>query len=88
MEEKVLALEAAAEVSNEMAQTMMSRALSPSFNESDGVSDIELQFRMLESSDNVDKELEKLKAKVLPPASKKIAIAGKAPAKSFDHLSY
>jgi phage shock protein A len=56
MEEKVLALEAAAEVSNEMAKTMMGRSLPSS--KKDGASSIELQFRALESSDAVDKEME------------------------------
>jgi phage shock protein A len=87
MEEKVLALEAAAEISNEMAQTMMSRALAPSFTENDGASDIEMKFRMLESSNAVDRELEKLKAKMLPAASK-IDVEAKSPAKSFDYLSF
>jgi phage shock protein A len=92
MEEKVLALEAAAEVSNEMAKTMMSKALAPA-SKRDGASDIELQFRALESSASVDEELEKLKAKMLPPAvSKKIVVEGgnamKVPSKSFDYLSY
>mmetsp|Transcript_26922 Transcript_26922/g.44362 ORF Transcript_26922/g.44362 Transcript_26922/m.44362 type:complete len:319 (+) Transcript_26922:154-1110(+) len=92
MEEKVLALEAAAEVSNDMAKTMMSRALTPSFKEKDSTSDMELQFRMLESSDSVDKELEKLKANMLPPASpkKKIEVEGavaRSSAKGLDYLS-
>mmetsp|Transcript_21675 Transcript_21675/g.51190 ORF Transcript_21675/g.51190 Transcript_21675/m.51190 type:complete len:354 (+) Transcript_21675:789-1850(+) len=71
MEEKVMALEAAAEVSNEMARTTMSTARLPSSKrgKDDSTSDIELQFRMLEASDSVDKELQKLKSKMLPSAS-------------------
>merc|ERR1719161_2826052 len=62
MEQKVEALEAAAEVSADMAKNAWNRALAPSSSKK-GVSDIELQFRMLESSDRVEKELEKLKSK-------------------------
>jgi len=70
MEEKVLALEAAAEVSADMAQKNMYKALSPS-SKKDSASDIEMQFRMLEASDSVDKELELLREKILPPSSSK-----------------
>ncbi|KAL3922858.1 MAG: hypothetical protein SGARI_006353 [Bacillariaceae sp.] len=86
MEEKVLALEASAEVSNEMAKTMMGRSLPSS--KKDGASSVELQFRALESSDAVDKEMEKLKAKMLPASSKKIPVEerDKAAKKEFDYL--
>lgn len=66
MEEKVLALETAAEVSADMAKSSIYKSLSPS---KDSASDIEMQFRMLEASDSVENELEKLKAKALPPSS-------------------
>jgi len=69
MEEKVLTLEAAAEVSADMA------ALSPSSSHEDSASDIETQFRMLEASDSVDQELQKLKANVLPPSSSTKSVA-------------
>lgn len=90
MEEKVLAMEAAAEVSNEMAMTMMSRSLSSSSKGKDSYSSVEMQFRALESSDAVDKEMEKLKAKTLPSVSKKIPVGevSTSKAKSFDYLSY
>merc|ERR1712205_258597 len=74
MEDKVLALEAAAEVSAEMAKSTMNAALSSSSslssskNKGSASSDIELQFRMLEASDSVDKELKKLRANILPSA--------------------
>ena len=69
MEEKVMALEAAAEVSYEMGQVSMNKLLSPT-SSSKGVSeDVETQFRRLEASSAVDKELEKLKNAMLPPAS-------------------
>jgi phage shock protein A len=86
MEEKVLALEAAAEVSNEMAKTMMGRALPSS--KKGGTYSVELQFRALESSDAVDKEMEKLKAKMLPSASKKIPLEErvKTAKKEFEYL--
>lgn len=51
MEEKVEALEAAAEVSAEMGN----------INALPGSSDIEKEFRMLEASDSVDDELKKMK---------------------------
>jgi len=70
MEDKVLALEAAAEVSTEMAQNTISAARLPSSKtDTENTSDIELKFRMLEASDSVDKELEKLKANILPGQS-------------------
>merc|ERR1711959_125571 len=70
MEDKVLALEAAAEVSTEMAQNTISAALLPSSKtDTENASDIEIKFRMLEASSSVDKELEKLKANILPRQS-------------------
>merc|ERR1712154_95135 len=69
MEEKVLAMEAKAEVSAEMAKSTMNNALAPSSSTNDQSSSIELQFRMLEASDSVDKELEKLKANLLSSAA-------------------
>lgn len=66
MEEKVLALETAAEISADMASRTAYKSLASS---EDSVSDVELQFRMLEASDSVEEELEKLRAKVLPPSS-------------------
>merc|ERR1711959_605789 len=70
MEDKVLALEAAAEVSTEMAQNTISAALLPSSKtDTENASDIEVKFRMLEASSSVDKELEKLKANILPGQS-------------------
>jgi phage shock protein A len=93
MEEKVLALEAAAEVSNEMAKTMMSRSLLPNSSKNrESGSSIELQFRALESSYAVDKEMEKLKAKMLPPSAKKIPVREietvTTKESSLDYLSY
>jgi phage shock protein A len=75
MAEKVMALEAAAEVSTDMAKSAMNTALAPSSSYTDSVSDIEMQFRMLEASDSVDQELEKLRAKVLPPSTTKSVAA-------------
>ena len=69
MEEKVVALEAAAEVSADMAKNSMYKAMAPSSSKKDSASDIEMQFRLLEASDSVDRELEKLRAKVLPASS-------------------
>lgn len=66
MEEKVLALETAAEVSGNMTKNSIFKSLSSS---EDLNSDIELQFRLLEASDSVDHEFEKLKAKALPSSS-------------------
>ena len=66
MEEKVFALETAAEVSADMASRATFKSLASS---KDSVSDVELQFRMLEASDSVEDELEKLRAKVLPSSS-------------------
>jgi phage shock protein A len=93
MEEKVLALEAAAEVSNEMARTMMSRSLLPTSSKNkDSSSSIELQFRALESSDAVDREMEKLKAKMLPSLPKKIPVKEietvRNKDRSLDYLSF
>lgn len=68
MEEKVMALEAAAEVSADMANNARTKSFSLSSSSKDSASDIEMQFRVLEASDSVDKELEKLRAKVLPPS--------------------
>merc|ERR1712232_1490454 len=79
MEEEVLALEAAAEVSVEMAKNTMSGALAPSKNNRE--SSVEMQFRMLEASDSVDKELEKLKANLLPQSSSKPLSAAETEAK-------
>mmetsp|Transcript_17223 Transcript_17223/g.47444 ORF Transcript_17223/g.47444 Transcript_17223/m.47444 type:complete len:126 (+) Transcript_17223:191-568(+) len=78
MEDKVLALEAAAEVSAEMAQTSMYKALAPlsskgSAGKDSSASDIETQFRLLEASDGVDRELEKLKANILPSSSTSVS---------------
>merc|ERR1712013_461757 len=53
MEEKVLSLEAQAEVSEEMAAV--------GGNALPGSTDIEKQFKMLEASSSVDDELEKMK---------------------------
>ena len=75
MEEKVLALEAAAEVSVDMAKNAMNKALLPSSSNKDSASDIEMQFRLLEASDSVDKELEKLRANILPSSSSKKSVA-------------
>lgn len=77
MEDKVLALEATAEVSVEMAKTTMNKALAPSSSDKDSSSDIEMQFRMLEASDSVDQELEKLRAKILPSSSSVKSIAAR-----------
>merc|ERR1712164_21994 len=75
MEEKVLALEAAAEVSVEMAKNTISGALASSSSSKNKDSSVEMQFRMLEASDSVDKELEKLKANLLPQSSSMPATA-------------
>lgn len=75
MEEKVLTLEAAAEVSVDMAKCSMDKALAPSSSKKDLASDTEMQFRLLEASDSVDKELEKLRAKVLPSSSSISSVA-------------
>merc|ERR1712224_1193294 len=70
IEDKVLAMEAAAEVSSEMAKTTMNNMMLPSSkNDKSSSSSLEAQFRMLEASDSVDKELEKLKANFLPSSS-------------------
>merc|ERR1739847_230907 len=83
MEEKVLALEASAEVSVEMAKNTMSGALAPSSSSSKNSKDssVEMQFRMLEASDSVDKELEKLKANLLPQSSSVPSSAAEAMAR-------
>merc|ERR1712118_534965 len=78
MEQKVEALEAAAEVSADMAKNAWNRALAPSSSKKDDASDIELQFRMLESSDSVENELEKLKSKILPPSESKKSTSKKS----------
>merc|ERR1712107_877161 len=76
MENKVLAMEAAAEVSSEMAKTTMNNMMLPSSkNDKSSSSSLEAQFRMLEASDSVDKELEKLKANFLPSSSTDVASA-------------
>mmetsp|Transcript_14405 Transcript_14405/g.33506 ORF Transcript_14405/g.33506 Transcript_14405/m.33506 type:complete len:319 (+) Transcript_14405:60-1016(+) len=77
MEEKVLALEASAEVSADMAKNAMNKTLLPSSSKKDSASDIEMQFRMLEASDSVDNELEKLRTKVLPQSSSTKSVAVK-----------
>lgn len=61
MEEKVLALETAAEVSGDMARNSMNKPLLQSSSDKYLTSDTEMKFRMLEASDSVEKELEKLK---------------------------
>merc|ERR1712137_977953 len=63
MEDKVEALEAAAEVSAEMAGTYNWNAL-PGER-----SDIEREFRQLEASSSVDEELEKMKGRLLKVSS-------------------
>merc|ERR1739848_221898 len=78
MEQKVEALEAAAEASADMAKNAWNRALAPSSSKKEDASDIELQFRMLESSDSVEKELEKLKSKILPPSASKKSTSKKS----------
>merc|ERR1739848_361160 len=75
MEEKVLALEAAAEVSADIAKNIMNKALAPSTLNKGSASDIEMQFRLLESSESVDIELEKLRANILPSSSSKKSVA-------------
>merc|ERR1712071_484801 len=75
MEEKVLTLEAAAEVSADMAKNKMDKVLLTPSSKNESASDIEMQFRMLEASDSVDQELEKLRAKVLPPSPSKKSVS-------------
>merc|ERR1739845_212903 len=83
MEDKVLAMEAAAEVSSEMAKTSMSNMMLPSSSKNEfPSSNLEAQFRMLEASDSVDKELEKLKANFLPSSSSSTDPASSAAIKS------
>jgi len=83
MEEKVLAMEAAAEVSSEMAKTTMNgMLLSSSSSSKNEPTSLEAQFRMLEASDSVDKELEKLKANFLPSSSSSTDPASSAAIKS------
>merc|ERR1711915_330678 len=60
MEEKVIALEAAAEASAEKAKGSL--LLSGTIE-----GEIEAQFRLLETSDNIDAELAKLKENMLLP---------------------
>ena len=76
MEEKVVALEAAAEVSYEMGQASMNKLLSSakSSDKASSAMDVESQFRRLEASSAVDDELNKLKMSMLPPstATKKV----------------
>jgi phage shock protein A len=73
MEDKVAALEASAEVSADMLLSSSNALLSrPSLMESSSTSttmNIELEFQRLESSDAVEQELEKLRAKMLPSSS-------------------
>ena len=75
------------EEAHALAKTMMSRAL-PSSKKDGTASSVELQFRALESSDAVDKEMEKLKAKMLPASSKKIPVEKrvKSAKKEFEYL--
>jgi phage shock protein A len=89
MEEKVLGLEASAEVSAEMVKTMMYLPNSSSTKKVDSASGIELQFRMLEASDSVERELEKLKMDLLPSGSKPLSKEQKIPImiKDLDYLS-
>merc|ERR1711959_302430 len=87
MEEKVLALEAAAEVSVEMAKNTMSGALAPSSSSSSSASSVEMQFRMLEASDSVDKELEKLKANMLPQSSSASSPSAKSVARTISLIN-
>jgi len=87
MEDKVLALEAAAEVSVEMAKNTMSGALAPSKNDKTSASSVEMQFRMLEASDSVDKELEKLKANMLPQSSSASSPSAKSVARTISLIN-
>jgi len=88
MEDKVLALEAAAEVSVEMAKNTMSGALlAPSKNDKTSASSVEMQFRMLEASDSVDKELEKLKANMLPQSSSASSSSAKSVARTISLIN-
>ena len=66
MEDKVAALEASAEVSAEMMLSNNMLLLSPL---TESKMDIELEFKRLESSDAVEQEFEKLRAKMLPSSS-------------------
>lgn len=70
MEDKVAAMEASAEVSAEQLNRGILAFQDGSKNKSTGGSpmDVEMEFRRLEASDAIDRELEKLKTKVLPPA--------------------
>eukprot|EP00339_Tiarina_fusa_P022872 CAMPEP_0117085846 /NCGR_PEP_ID=MMETSP0472-20121206/60307_1 /TAXON_ID=693140 ORGANISM="Tiarina fusus, Strain LIS" /NCGR_SAMPLE_ID=MMETSP0472 /ASSEMBLY_ACC=CAM_ASM_000603 /LENGTH=351 /DNA_ID=CAMNT_0004815185 /DNA_START=94 /DNA_END=1152 /DNA_ORIENTATION=- len=67
MEDKVVALETQAEISAEMLSNAL---LAPSADGSKSKSDIEMEFRALEASDSVDRELQKLKKAMLPPATR------------------
>merc|ERR1712224_53749 len=89
MEDKVLALEAAAEVSVEMAKNTMSGALlaPSSFKNDKASSSVEMQFRMLEASDSVDKELEKLKANMLPQSSSASSPSAKSVARTISLIN-
>merc|ERR1712164_176930 len=87
MEEKVLALEAAAEVSVEMAKNTMSGALASSSSSKNKDSSVEMQFRMLEASDSVDKELEKLKANMLPQSSSASSPSAKSVARTISLIN-
>merc|ERR1711959_352914 len=87
MEDKVLALEAAAEVSVEMAKNTMSGALAPSSSDKTSASSVEMQFRMLEASDSVDKELEKLKANMLPQSSSASSPSAKSVARTISLIN-
>lgn len=71
MEDKVVALETAAEVSAEMLNESLLLAPSINFDKKTGNEkmDLELEFRRLEASESVEKELELLKASFLPAAT-------------------
>ena len=61
MEDKVVALEAAAEVSIEMANNDLLLSSSSLTDDTKSKKDIELEFQLLEASDQVEKELQQLK---------------------------
>merc|ERR1712070_549343 len=72
MEEKVMALEAAAEASTEQAKgaTLL---LSGTQQNQGSSNNVEMQFRLLEASDAVEKELEKLKETMVLPEKSSIS---------------
>lgn len=76
MEEKVMALEAAAEASAEGTTTLLLTTASGTQQQNKGSSsssDVEMQFRLLEASDAVEKELEKLKETMVLPEKSSIS---------------